>query len=242
MRLRELAASRVRYGYRRLTVLLNREGWDVNTKRIYRIYVEEGLMVRTKERKKAAVKPRVPLGTAMRPNERWSMDFVHDRLADGRWFRVLTVVDQFTRECPLLVTDQTLNGTKVAAALDRALRLRKKPVSITVDNGTEFASRTLEAWAYQRGIQLDFIRPGKPVENGYIESFNGRLRDECLNTEIFFSVDDARQKLETWRRDYNQVRPHSSLADRTPNEFRALWDNPPSPSTTLVPLAPAASR
>ena len=234
MRLRKLAASRVRYGYRRLTVMLNREGWNVNTKRIYRIYMEEGLAVRNKQRKKAAVKPRVPLANAMRPNERWSMDFVHDRLADGRWFRVLTVVDQFTRECPLLWVDQALNGSKVATALDRCFRLYQKPVSITVDTGSEFASRTLEAWAYQHGIQLDFIRPGKPVENGYIESFNGRLRDECLNTEIFFSLEDARQKLEAWRRDYNQVRPHSALADRTPNEFRAQWE--PAQATCLSNL------
>lgn len=232
-RLRELAGVHVRWGYRRLTVLLKREGWDVNAKRIYRIYVEEGLIVRTKERKKAAVRPRAPLTQAMRPNERWSMDFVHDRTAEGRWFRILTVVDQFTRECPLLFADRQLSGRKVADALDLVLRRNPKPVSITVDNGSEFASRALEAWAYRHEIQLAFIRPGKPVENGYIESFNGRLRDECLNTEVFFSLVDIRQKLERWRHHYNQYRPHSSLSDRSPGEFRASWDrltsSPPLP-------------
>lgn len=144
-RLRELAGVHVGWGYRRLTVLLQREGWKVNAKRVYRIYVEEGLIVRTKERKRVAVKPRIPLSVAVRPNERWSMDFVHDRTADGRWFRVLTVVDQFTRECPLLFADRRLTGSKVAEQLDAALRHHQKPVSITVDNGSEFASRALEA-------------------------------------------------------------------------------------------------
>ena len=214
-------------------MLLQREGWKVNAKRIYRIYVEEGLLVRTKERKKVAVKSRVPLSVAVRPNERWSMDFVHDRTADGRWFRVLTVVDQFTRECPLLFADRRLTGVKVAEQLDAALRHHQQPVSITVDNGTEFASRALEAWAYQQSIQLAFIRPGRPVENGYIESFNGHLRDEFLNTEIFFSMSDVRQKLERWRHGYNNHRPHSALADRSPVEFRASWEKLLEPAPRL---------
>lgn len=204
MRLRELG-SRVRFGYRRLTVLLKREGWALNAKRIYRLYTEEGLTVRTKYRKKAASHQRVPQGPATVPNQRWSMDFVSDRFVDGLWFRVLTVFDQFTRECLLLLVDSALSGEKVALALEPVVSQRGVPMSITEDNGSEFASRAMDAWAYGHGISLDFIRPGKPVENGYIESFNGRLRDECLNVSLFFSLEDARGKLEAWRRDYNLV-------------------------------------
>jgi putative transposase len=221
VRLRELAGSRVRYGYRRLTVLLRREGWEVNAKRIYRLYLEEGLIVRTQKRRERAQRQRVPLGQAARPNQKWSMDFVAQRLPDGRWIRVLTVVDQFTRECLTLFADNSLSGEKVAIALDKIVVLRGAPGSITVDNGTEFASKAMDLWAYKNGVHLDFIRPGKPVENGYIESFNGKLRDECLNVEIFFNVADARRKLHLWRRDYNHHRPHSALADRTPAEFAA---------------------
>ncbi len=151
------------------------------------------------------------------------MDFVSNRLLDGRWFRVLTVVDQFTRECLVLLVDSSLTGQKVALALSEIVAERGAPVSITVDNGTEFQSKAMDVWAYQHGVQLDFIRPGRPTENGYIESFNGRLRDECLNIQVFFSVADARDKLECWRQDYNQVRPHSALGDSTPEEFASAW-------------------
>ena len=223
LRLRELAASRVRFGYRRLTVMLRREGWPVNAKRIYRLYTADGLAVRTKVRKKIARRARVPAQSATRPNEKWSMDFVAARLFDGRWFRVLTVVDQVTRECLLLLADRSLNGHKVALALSQVIAERGAPVSITVDNGSEFYSRAMEAWAYRYGVQLDFIRPGKPVENSYIESFNGRLRDECLNVETFFDLSDVREKLARWQLDYNQVRPHSALADRSPAEFVRNW-------------------
>jgi putative transposase len=223
VRLRELAGSRVRYGYRRLTILLRREGWQVNAKRIYRLYTEEGLIVRTKRRKERAQRQRVAQGLAVRPNGRWSMDFVAQRLADGRWIRVLTVVDQFTRECLCLHADTALSGEKVAAALDGIVAERGAPRSITVDNGTEFASRAIDLWAYANGVHLDFIRPGRPVENGYIESFNGKLRDECLNVEVFFTLSDAREKLARWRQDYNQHRPHSALDDRTPAEFASSW-------------------
>ena len=222
MRLRELAGSRVRYGYRRLTVLLKREGWAVNAKRIYRLYTEEGLIVRTQKRKQRAQRQRIAQSLAARPNQRWSMDFVAQRLADGRWIRVLTVVDQFTRECLALFADVCLSGEKVAVVLDKVVAERGAPQSITVDNGTEFASKAMDIWAYQNAVHLDFIRPGKPVENGYIESFNGRLRDECLNVEVFFALTDARHKLALWRQDYNHHRPHSSLADRTPAEFAAM--------------------
>ena len=222
-RLRELAGTHVRYGYRRLTVLLRREGWHVNAKRIYRLYRDEGLIVRTKQRRKMARRRPVPSGIAARPNQCWSMDFVSDRLADGRSFRILTVVDQFTRECVALQADRSMTGTKVAEALENAKRERGSlPESITVDNGSEFCSRALEAWAMSNEVQLCFIRPGRPVENGFIESFNGRLRDECLNVEWFPSLDDAQRKLSKFREHYNRERPHGALADRTPAAFAAL--------------------
>lgn len=224
MRLRELAASRVRYGYRRLTVLLRREGRTVNAKRVYRLYREEGLQVRTKKRAKRAAHVRVPLATATRPNQRWSMDFVSDRLVNKCWFRILTVMDQFTKEGLCTHADRQQSGKKVVEQLDRLVAERGAPDSITIDNGSEFAGREMETWAYQNEVKLDFIRPGKPVQNGFIESFNGRLRDECLNVEMFFDLKDAREKLERWRRDYNRNRPHSALGDRTPEEFASTFE------------------
>ena len=173
-RLRELAATHVRYGYRRLTVLLRREGWAVNAKRVYRLYDEGKLRVRSVERKKISRRQRVMQGPASGPNQCWSADFVSDKLADGRSYRILTVVDQFTRECVALEADRSLHGTHVVAALKRAIEERgTAPRSITVDNGSEFTGRALEVWAIQHGVQLCFIRPGRPVENGFIESFNG---------------------------------------------------------------------
>jgi putative transposase len=222
MRLRELAGSRVRYGYRRLTVLLRREGRTVNAKRVYRLYREEGLQVRTKPRIKRATQTRVPLQGSVRPNQRWSMDFVSDRFADGRWFRILTVVDQYTRECLCVHADRPQTGEKVVEQMQRLIAVRGKPESITTDKGSEFVGKAMEHWSHQTGVTLDFIRPGKPVENGYIESFNGRLRDECLNGEGFFSLTDAQQKLQCWKNDYNLHRPHSALDDHTPKEFAAL--------------------
>jgi putative transposase len=237
MRLHELAASRVRFGYRRLTVILRREGWRVNPKRIYRLYTEDGLTVRTKVRKKLARRSRVPTPRATRPNQKWSMDFMSAKLIDGRWFRVLTVIDQFTRECLALVADGGLNGHSVALALSQVVAERGAPESITVDNGSEFASRAMDAWSHQYGVHLEFIRPGKPIDNGYIESFNGRLRDECLNVETFFDLSDVRDKLELWRQDYNQVRPHSALADRSPEGFARDWKE--SSAASLRPAWPA---
>jgi putative transposase len=218
-RLCELAAARPRFGYRRLHILLRREGWTVNTKRVYRLYRAADLAVRTRRRTKRASHVRVPLPASAHANERWSMDFVTDRLDDGRPFRVLTVVDQFSRECVLLEAAGSLTGKSVAAALQGVVATRGAPRAITVDNGSEFYSQAMDSWAYRHGIALDFIRPGKPVENAYIESFNGRLRDECLNTTLFLSLTDAREKLEAWRLDYNQRRPHSSLGDLTPAEY-----------------------
>ena len=223
MRLRELAASRVRFGYRRLTVILRREGWQVNPKPVYRLYTEDGLTVRTKLRKKLARRSRVATPRATRPNQKWSMDFMSAKLLDGRWFRVLTVIDQFTRECLALVADRALNGQRVALALSQVVAGRGAPESITVDNGSEFASKAMDGWSYQYRVQLEFIRPGRPVDNGYVESFNGRLRDECLNVETFFDLSDVKETLERWRQDYNQVRPHSALGDRSPEEFVRSW-------------------
>jgi putative transposase len=191
----------------------------VNIKRVYRLYRLEGLNLRYKKRKKRASHLRVVPPPATAPNERWSMDFMRDTFDGGRPFRILTVVDNFTRECPLLAADMSLTGKRVAELLDDVASERGYPKSITVDNGSEFYSQAMDSWAYRHGVQLQFIRPGKPVENAFIESFNGRLRDELLNGELFMGLLDARQKLEAWRRDYNQNRPHSSIGDLTPAEF-----------------------
>jgi putative transposase len=219
MRLRDIALTRVRFGYRRLTILLKREGWEVGKRRVYRLYRELGLEMRSKKRRKLASQQRGNVEKAERANQRWSMDFVTDRLENGRYFRTLTIVDQYTRECPALEPAHSLTATKVAHVLDAIALDRGYPESITVDNGTEFSSRIMDGWAYEHGVKLNFIRPGKPVDNGYIESFNGRLRDECLNTHLFWSIEDARDKLEKWRVDYNVYRPHSALANLPPAAF-----------------------
>ena len=233
-RLCELAATHVRYGYRRLTVLLRREGWKVNAKRIYRLYAQEQLIVRTKQRRKMARRQRLATPRAAGRDQCWSMDLVSDKLADGRSFRILTVVDQFTRECVCLEADRAMTGMKVAQALERAKAERGGLArSITVDNGSEFCSRALEAWVMGQGVQLCFIRPGRPVENGFIESFNGRLRDEFLNVEWFSSMADARQKLANFRKHYNHERPHSALADRTPAAFAELHAGEAKTSTSM---------
>ncbi|MGH2405311.1 MAG: IS3 family transposase [bacterium] len=220
LRIRELAMARPRFGYLRIHVLLRREGWLVNKKRVRRLYRLEGLQVRMRvRRRKHMALHRGPAPTPTRPAQRWSMDFVHDQLLDGRPFRVLTVVDQWSRQSPLLEAGTSFTGRDVVAALDHVLTSSATPASITVDHGTEFMSKALEAWAFYRGVQLDFTRPGKPTDNSHIESFNGRLRDECLNVHQFLSLADARAKLETWRVDYNLQRPHGSLGHLTPSEF-----------------------
>lgn len=233
MRLKELAAIRVSFGFERLTILLRREGWKVNRKRIYRLYTEEGLQVRTKQRKKIARRRPVVVDFPTGPNQRWSMDFVHDRLEDGRKFRILTVVDQFTKECISLHAKPRLLGSDVAEALDLAIRERGKPISITVDNGAEFAGKVMDAWSDFHKVSLAFIRPGKPTENAFIESFNGRLRAECLNVEIFRSMGEVHGKLGAWRQDYNLHRPHSSIGYLTPLEFAARSRRSPSPSPRM---------
>lgn len=222
VRLKELAEARRRFGSPRLHVLLRREGWAVNHKRVERLYRQEGLSLKRKRRKKAASHLRVVLPAARRINERWSMDFVTDSLVNGRRFRSLTIVDDHSRESVAIEADFSLTDERVARVLDRLAAIRGLPEVITVDNGPEFAGRALDAWAYARNIKLHFIRPGKPVENAYIESFNGRFRDECLNENIFRSIDEARKIIETWRIDYNRHRPHSSLGNLTPEEFAKL--------------------
>ena len=226
-RMRELAAVRVRFGYRRLTIMLRREGWLVNAKRVFRLYREEGLGLRRKLTKKRVSMVRGPYVKPEKANQLWAMDFVTDRLEDARSIRILTLIDAYTREALCVWPDHGMNATKVVAQLELIARGRPLPEAIRVDNGSEFYSREMDAWAYRRNVRLDFIRPGKPTENGLIESFNGRLRDECLNLHLFFSVADAQQKLEAWTTDYNHLRPHSALASLPPAAFaRALCGSP----------------
>lgn len=220
-RMREIADMRVRYGMRRIYVLLRREGWAVNHKRVHRLYVQVGLNLRAKRphrRKAPAMRlDHRPLLTAA--DQLWSMDFVSNALFDGCRFRALTVVDNFTRECLAIEVAQNLRGEDVVATLQRLRERRVLPARIQVDNGPEFISMTLDRFAYDHGVTVDYSRPGKPTDNPFIESFNGSLRDECLNTHWFLSLDDAREKIESWRVDYNHFRPHSSLADSTPALF-----------------------
>jgi len=220
MRIRELAHSRPRFGYERIHILLRREGWRVGRNRVHRLYRLEGLQVRMRVRRRKHISlHRGPVPVAAARNEYWSMDFVHDELASGRKFRVLTVIDKWSRESVLLETGFSLTGQSVVDALQRLSVSRPLPKAITVDHGTEFTSKSLDEWAWNHSVKLDFIRPGKPTENAFIESFNGRLRDECLNANEFTSIEDARQRIEAWREDYNHHRPHSSLGHLTPIEF-----------------------
>lgn len=221
---------RPRFGYRRVHEMLRRERdderrprWRVNIKRVYRIYREEGLAVRRRKRKSRAGIPRVPLAAPERPNQGWSMDFIHDALSTGRKFKVLTVEDQFAREALATEADFCLPGKSVVAVLERRRLQGRLPEWIVCDNEGPFAGRDVDQWAHQHGVRLAFIEPGKPQQNGYTESFHSRLRDECLNQHWFTSLADARATIETWRVDYNTVRPHSSLGYQTPEEFAAAY-------------------
>ena len=223
MRLRELAMSRVGYGYRRLHILLWREGWNVNHKRVYRLYREEGLGMRSKppRRRRACLKRKLrPL--ASEENERWSMDFMSDQLFDGRRIRLLTIVDNHTRESLAIHVGQRIRGCEVVQVLEKAIKEHGKPQTIQVDNGPEFISKDVDLWAYWNHVKLDFSRPGKPTDNAYVESFNARFRLECLNEHWFLSLEDAQEKIEAWRQDCNENRPHSSLGNISPEEFAAL--------------------
>ena len=218
-RLKELAAQRMRFGYRRLTAMLAREGMVVNHKRVYRLYREESLAMRIRQRRRIRWNGAVTSPAAAKPNERWSMDFVSDCVSTGKVIRMLAIVDGYTRECPGIEVDTSLGGLRVRRVLDRIASERGLPEAIVLDNGPEFRGRALAAWSAERGVRLEFIQPGKPAQNAYAESFNGRLRDECLNANWFTSLSDARRKIESWRQDYNQQRPHSSLDYLPPAEF-----------------------
>lgn len=226
-RLRELSSMRKRFGYRRLHILLKREGVVVNWKKLYRIYKEERLTVRKRGGRKRALGTRAPMAIPQDPNQRWSLDFVSDTLVDGRRFRILCVIDDFTRECLATVVDNSISGERVARELDRIGGRRGYPCMIVSDNGTELTSNAMLKWQQDRQVEWHYIAPGKPMQNGFVESFNGRLRDECLNEHLFASYRHARELIEEWRIDYNTQRPHTSLEGLTPNEFanRSIMDH-----------------
>ena len=218
-RLQAHAGERPRFGYRRLHTLVEREGLHVNHKRVYGVYRDAKLQVRRRRRKRLTRGQRMPLPLPSRRTERWSMDFMVDTLADGRGFRTLNIVDDFTRECVAIEVDRSLPGLRVVRVLDRLAEIVGLPEILVMDNGPEFSGRALDTWAYARGVQLRFIRPGKPIENAFVESFNGKFRDECLNEHWFASVAEARTLIEAWRVDYNTLRPHSALHGATPEQF-----------------------
>jgi putative transposase len=219
-RLRELAGERRRFGYRRLGVLLQREGLTMNEKKLFRLYREEGLSVRRRRGRKRATGTRSPMAIPQEPGQRWSLDFVSDVLAWGRRFRVLAVVDDFTREALALVVDTSISGTRVARELDKLIAAHGAPVTIVSDNGTELTSKAVLEWTNRTKLEWHYIAPGKPQQNAFVEAFNARFRDECLNEEVFASLAEARAIIESWRRDYNTIRPHSSHGGLTPAEVR----------------------
>jgi len=236
-RLRQLAHERRRFGYRRLHVLLRREGHVVNKKRVYRLYRAERLMVRRRGGRKRALGMRVPLTVPSAANERWSLDFVHDQMVDGRRFRIFAVVDDCTRECLALVADTSISGRRVARELDRIVVGRGKPATIVSDNGTELTSNATLRWADERRVAWHYIAPGKPTQNAFIESFNGRLRDELLNETLFRSLPHARAMLDAWRQDYNAERPHSRLGWLTPLAYAACLPAASSQRHSPLPLS-----
>ena len=239
-RLRELAQQRRRFGYRRLHILLRRDGIMINRKKTQRLYREEGLTVRRRRGRRRAVGARVPAPVLALPNQRWSLDFVHDQLATGRRFRILNIVDDVTRECLRAVLDTSISGKRVARELGDLIAERGAPKMIVSDNGTELTSNAVLAWSGDVGIEWHYIAPGKPTQNGFVESFNGRMRDELLNETLFFTVRQARSILANWVDDYNTERPHSSLGYATPAAFAAELEkqwaglNPPIASTALL--------
>ena len=223
-RLHELAAVRRRFGYRRLLILLRREGTLVNHKKLRRLYCEERLQVRRRGGRKRALGTRAPLALPQAPNQRWSLDFVSDQLSDSRRFRILTVVDDFTRECLALVADTSLSGLRVGRELDLVMAQRGRPSSIVSDNGTELTSAAILRWSQDCSVEWHYIAPGKPTQNAFIESFNGRLRDELLNETLFRSLDHARDMLAIWKEDYNTVRPHGAIGNVPPAIYAKLSD------------------
>lgn len=223
-KLRELANQRRRFGYRRLHILLRREGIMINRKKTQRLYREEGLAVRRRRSRRRAVGTRAPAPVLALPNQRWSLDFVHDQMASGRRFRVLNVVDDVTRECLAAVPDTSISGRRVVRELTELIAQRGKPGMIVSDNGTELTSNAVLAWCGEIGVEWHYIAPGRPMQNGYVESFNGRMRDELLNETLFLSLAHARIEIAAWVDDYNRERPHSSLGYATPAAFAAELD------------------
>jgi putative transposase len=236
-RLRELAAVRPRFGYRRLHVLLRREGVIINHKRVERLYREEGLAVRRRTRKRVARDGRGRAAVPGRPNQQWGVDFISDALAWGRRIRLFTVVDVFTREALALEVDTSLPGGRVVRVLERLVAERGAPDEIVLDNGPELTGKALDQWAHERAVWLRFIEPGKPVQNAFVESFQGRLRDECLDRHWFVGLNDARHTIEAWRQDYNQSRPHSALGYQPPEEFRRAFEETAIRRQELVGLS-----
>jgi putative transposase len=229
-RIREIAETRVRYGYRRIHVLLRREGWPVNAKRVCRLYREQGLQLRNKSpKRRVKAKLREDRSPATVANQIWAMDFVHDQLFDGTRFRILTIVDTFTRLSPAIDVGQNFRGGDVVETLERVSRQLGYPKTIRLDNGPEFISKELDLWAFMHDVTLDFSRPGKPTDNAFIESLNGKFRAECLNANWFLSLDEARRKCEAWRRDYNEVRPHSAIGNKVPIMLHRAPGNPDQP-------------
>lgn len=221
-RMHEIVATRIRYGYRRVHVTLKREGWSVGRNVVYRLYREEGLALRTKQpRRRKMLVHRAARCGPQRPNEAWSLDFVHDQLSGGQKFRMLTVIDVFSHEALAVEVGQRLPSEQVAEVVNRLVRQRGAPKYLFADNGAEFTGRLVDLWAYRHGVRIDFSRPGKPTDNAYIETFNGSFRDECLNVHWFASLSEARRLIEAWRRDYNISRPHIALGNLSPVEYLA---------------------
>jgi putative transposase len=236
-RMRAVAAVRRRFGYRRLQIMLAREGLVMNHKKFRRLYREEKLQVKRRGGRKRALGTRTPILLPHGPNQRWSLDFLSDAFADGRRFRILAVVDDFTRECLGLVADTSLSGRRVTRELDAIITKRGRPVSCVSDNGTELTSSAVLEWCQTSGVEWQYIAPGKPQQNAFIESFNGRLRDECLNETLFTSLRHARQVLEAWRADYNSIRPHSALKGMTPPDFAKHTTKTIQPEEPILPVA-----
>ena len=226
-RMRKIAETRVRYGYRRIHIILKREGWRVNHKLVYRLYVEEGLQIRNKRpKRKVAAKVREDRNPPSAPNEVWAMDFLSDQLFDGSKIRILTIVDAFSKVSPAIDVRQRYRGSDVVNTLERVTAVHGLPKSIRVDNVPEFISKDLDLWAWMKGVTLDFSRPGKPTDNGFVESFNGQVRAECIDQNWFLTLDDARSKCEAYRREYNEGRPHSAIGNKTPMAFMKSIGHP----------------
>jgi putative transposase len=223
-RIREIAQSRVRYGYRKILVLLRREGWQVGKHLVYRLYKEEGLALKKRpQKRRKAMRHREERFRPTTPDQAWSIDFMADQLQDGRRFRCLTIVDVFTRESIAIEVGQSLRGEDVVRTFNKLKHEGRTPKLLFCDNGSEFSGQAMDLWAYQNGVKIDFSRPGKPTDNAFIESFNGTFRDECLNVHWFESLAEAKQLIEAWRQEYNGSRPHRAIEDLTPSEFASQY-------------------